>query len=703
MANFFFISSIQILSGTRNTASAQVSIFGKLRSFLGLPARHTTMLYARAASSTVRVPMVEKISPEGHGQPQTLPVFKETVNFDEQYPELAEQADLILRMCRGQPLAIVTTATFLANQPKTLEEWRRFNEQINDELEMNTEVGVIRALLSKCYDGLPYHLKSCLLHMSIFLQDQKVSRRRLVRRWTAEGYSRVVRARSVEETRESYFMELISRGMILPTQQSFRSTKGIDSCQVHDMIRGIGNSKSVEANLVFRLEEGCSLDGVGTVRHLAVSWNWEEDQSEFESIVGISHTRSLTIFGKWRPFFISEKTRLLQVLDLEDTSGLVDHHLEHIGILLHLRYLSLRGCLHIYHLPGSVGNLRQLQTLDIAGTSIFKLPGSIVKLSKLQHILAGAIRNQDDNDDDFETSFEDVPKLTRNRLCFLTCSSVALCVGCCASRTACCCSILPAFARHQCLRGVAVPRGFHKLKALHTLGAVNIASGKAALEDLSRLGGLRKLRVTGINKRNSKEFCSTIAHLRCLESLSMQSAGKPGLSACLDGLRAPPKNLQSLKFYGNMVTLPGWVKGEGLKNLVKLKLQSSRMLLCDAAVEVLGSLPKLAILRLWKESFDGNDIRVTFHQDTFPSLVLLELDRVGDLRSVKFEQGATAKLELLQFRSSLKAAHVGLFSGLRNLLSFKEFKLVGTYEHNFVADLQEQLACNFNRPAFKTY
>lgn len=48
-------------------------------------------------------------------------------------------------------------------------------------------------------------------------------------------------------------------------------------------------SQSMEENLVFTLEEGCSLNNQGTVHHLAVSSDWKGDQSEFENIVDLSH------------------------------------------------------------------------------------------------------------------------------------------------------------------------------------------------------------------------------------------------------------------------------------------------------------------------------------------------------------------------------------------------------------------------------
>ena len=190
--------------------------------------------------------------------------------MDEEYPEFVEQANLNLKKCDGLPLAIVAIGSFLANQPKTIIEWKKVNENISVELETNPDLGIIRTILMRSYDGLPYHLKSCFLYMPIFLEDYRVGRGRLVRRWTAESYSREVRGKTVEEIADGYFLELISRSMILPSQGSIHSTKGIDSCQVHDLMREIGISKSIEENLVLTLEEGCNPISQGTTHHLAI-------------------------------------------------------------------------------------------------------------------------------------------------------------------------------------------------------------------------------------------------------------------------------------------------------------------------------------------------------------------------------------------------------------------------------------------------
>ncbi|KAF6992876.1 hypothetical protein CFC21_009829 [Triticum aestivum] len=193
--------------------------------------------------------------------------------------------------------------------------------------------------------------------MPIFPEDYKIGWGRLACRWTAEGYSRELRGRSADEIADIYCRELISMSMILPSQQSIQSIKGIDSCQVHNLIHEICVSKLMQENLVFTLED-CSSNSQATVRHLAISSIWEGNNTEFESIVDMSRLRSITCFEKWKSIFISEKMRLLRVLDLEDATGLHGHHLKHIGKFIHLRYLSLRECAHIVHLPNSLGNLR---------------------------------------------------------------------------------------------------------------------------------------------------------------------------------------------------------------------------------------------------------------------------------------------------------------------------------------------------------
>ena len=606
--------------------------------------------------------------------------------MDEQYPELVEQTNIILKKCKGLPLAIVTIGGFLANQPKTALEWKKLNEHISAaELQMNPELEAIITVLNKSYDGLPYHLKSCFLYLSIFPEDYNIKLKRLLRRWIAEGYPGVVRNKSTEEVAESYFMDLISRSMLLPSQRSICDGKRIGSCQVHDLIREIGISKSMEGNLVLRLEEGCSLNTQGTARHLAVSSNWERDQGAFESIVDMSRVRSITVFGEWEPFFLSDKMRLLRVLDLEDTTGLVNHHLEHIGKLLHLRYLSLRGCESICHLPDTLGNLRQLDTLDIRGTSIVMLPQTIIKLQKLQHLHAG-----------FPTKGNYL--CTRHLLHTYGFNQLDACTS------LCCCAATPCVMMDKDYGGVVLPGGARKLKSLHTIRGVHVAYGDAVIQEIGRLSGLRKLGVMGINEKNDVKFCSAISNLSRLESLSVQSD-----KGCLDDITSPPKNLRSLKLEGRLGVLPEWIKK--LQNLVKLKLSftTSSQVEQDAAMEVLGHLPNLSILRLSGCLFKAGELH--FQKDAFRSIVVFDVEGLGGIKSVNFDQGAMPELEQLKVTDACKRGGIGFF-GLDILPSIKEvllsvhFKMdrAGTElerEARLKEQFRTQLARNPKKPILK--
>lgn len=554
---------------------------------------------------------------------------------------------------------------------KDPEEWRRLSNNISAELEMNPELGMIKTVLQKSYDGLPFDLKSCFLYLSIFPEDHVISRRRLVRRWASEGYSTERLGKSAIEIADTYFMELNNRSLILPFKRSADSRKSMDSCKVHDLLHEIAITKSLQEDVIFRLEEGCNLKS--TARHLAISSDWRGDQGQFESSVDLPQLRSLTVFGEFQSFFISKKMRMLRVLDLENTNGIGYHGLDDIGKLLHLRYLSLRGCRDIILLPDSLGKLRQLLTLDIRDTYITTLPKTIVKLQKLQFVHAG----NKSEDVDVETSL-----LSRRGRHILLVSSV-LCAACCVptymgidgfNRCDACCTPVENFTEGLIQnKGVLVPRGIRKMRGLLTLRAVKVGRGNAALQEIRCPTGLRKLGVTGINKRNGLAFCLAIADLKKLESLSVSAAaGRSGLRGSLDALSTPPENLLSLKLYGSLDILPEWVAM--LQKLVKLRLSGSGLLDPDGAIQLIGRLPKLQILSLYGLSFQCEEICFRSEQTeiSFRSIKLLSFEETK-IKSVKFEAGTMPKLEQLKVTGEISNGFC--ISGLECLPSIIEVQL----------------------------
>jgi hypothetical protein len=105
----------------------------------------------------------------------------------------------------------------------------------------------------------------------------------------------------------------------------------------------------------------------------------------------------------------------------------------------------------------------------------------------------------------------------------------------------------------------------------------------------------------------------------------------------------------------------------------------------DDAIQALGVLPNLAVLRLNNYSFWGEQLH--FQNSAFPSLVVLELYNLPNLESVMFEEDAMPRLELLQVGACRWLKKI---SGLSVLTSLKEIRL-GAYAESLKPKMLSQL------------
>jgi len=127
----------------------------------------------------------------------------------------------------------------------------------------------------------------------------------------------------------------------------------------------------------------------------------------------------------------------------------------------------------------------------------------------------------------------------------------------------------------------------------------------------------------------------------------------------------PPKCLESLKMQGKLIKVTEWV--HWLQNLSKLQLQGTQ--LNQEALEAIGKLPNLVVLRLSRWSILGS--KLCFPGPSFPSLLVLELSHTLEL--LEFERNATPKLEVLQATGLCRRLRE--VSGLEFLTSLKEIRL----------------------------
>jgi hypothetical protein len=116
-------------------------------------------------------------------------------------------------------------------------------------------------------------------------------------------------------------------------------------------------------------------------------------------------------------------------------------------------------------------------------------------------------------------------------------------------------------------------------------------------------------------------------------------------------------------------------------------------------MQVLGNLPNLASLHLLNGSFGGEEVHLSFCPETFQSLVVLELVSRSSVDSVKFEERATPKLELLSVY--LNPVNSSSLLGLPTLSGLKEIILLyGT--PNELEYVRAELALHPSQPVVRT-
>ncbi|CAO2144784.1 unnamed protein product [Urochloa humidicola] len=294
--------------------------------------------------------------------------------------DLVDVSHRILKKCSGVPLAIATVSGLLANKPCTRSIWEDVCNSIGA-TPQGTEGMKTISLLG--YNHLPYHLKACLLYLSIFPEDYTINRDCMIRRWIAEGFILETHGITSEEVGDIYLNELISRNMIQPFHVNYDGET--DTCVVHDLVRDIARAKATEENLVFILDNEKTISALHSkIRRLSII-NVNEDHC-IPASATMSHLRSLSIFGSVKPKFSFKHMTILRILDLQGCKNLSNCSIEGIAGLTYLTYLSIRNTPLITKLPDAIYQLRRLKTLDIEHTHIIELPKSITRLRRLKYL-----------------------------------------------------------------------------------------------------------------------------------------------------------------------------------------------------------------------------------------------------------------------------------------------------------------------------
>ncbi|CAM0145568.1 unnamed protein product [Urochloa decumbens] len=315
---------------------------------------------------------------------------------------LVDVSKKILKKCDGVPLAIITMASLLVG--KSRDEWYEIYSSIDFAYKDSQQLDTTKKILSLSYYDLPSHLKTCLLYLSAFPEDYFIEKGSLIEKWIAEGFVNKQRGIGLLELGEVYLHDLINRCMIQMVELDYgclhdlinrRMIREDESeydtlfyyptygCRVHDMVLDLIRSLSREENFVTLSENGKGALSGNYARRLALH-DTTIDYTHKDNRMDISQVRS--IIACWCHIYERvpySRFQFLRVLALEHCRHKEGrYHLDHLGKLLHLRYLGLRHT-PIFELPKDIGSLKFLQTLDLDATGIEELPTSIGQLTQL--------------------------------------------------------------------------------------------------------------------------------------------------------------------------------------------------------------------------------------------------------------------------------------------------------------------------------
>ena len=459
--------------------------------------------------------------------------------------ELKPLSEEIVGKCKGLPLAIVSIGSLLRVREKTMEEWRRINDQLSWEMINNSKLDHIRNILYLSFIYLPTHLKSCFLYCSLFPEDYLLHRKQLARLWMAEGFVEERGGSTLEEVAEGYVKELTDRNMLqLVERNHFGRMKKF---RMHDLLRELAVDLCKKNCFGVTYDDECGgsleMDGRRLVLH------------KHQQIFGIHQLRTVITLGNSIPSttipLLCKESRYLTVLEL---CGLpIEKIPDAIGDLFNLRHLGLRGS-KVKMLPKSVEKLSNLLTLDLDGSDIHELPSGIVKLKKLRHLFVERVMD-------------------------------------------------PTWRKIKCRSGMWIPNGLGNLTDLQTLQALEAQD--ESLRHLGELRQMRSLRLWNVKGIYCGRISESLLQMRYLSNLDVNASDEEEvllLNVCLP-------NLQKLLLRGRLaegaLDESPLLQAVGGQNLYELSLYWSQ--LREDPLPSLSRLSNLTCLRLTR-AYSGEQL-----------------------------------------------------------------------------------------------
>ncbi|KAL2509651.1 putative disease resistance protein [Forsythia ovata] len=335
-------------------------------------------------------------------------LMRKALGSEECPKELIPHGYNIADKCGGLPLSIVVIGGILLEKGTNVSDWEDVSKDVTGYIVEMDKEKVMNTFIEWSFYGLDYHLKVCLIYFGMIPQDYRISVRKLIRLWIAEGYIQQKGEIIFETIAENYLTDLVNRNLVMV--EKWRPNGKIKTCYVHDMIHVFCKNKARDENFYHEIKqsnqniESSSNDAIKMCRGLSIPPQFVKNISPER--FG-THVRSFLCFSNDEIILLAEnissipKTfKLLRIFDGEPIG--FPRFPPDLDKLVNLRYLIL--FIKFKTLPKHITNLWNIQTLIVKTSSnSLEIKGDIWKMIQLRHLETNA-----------STSFPDLRSKKRN-------------------------------------------------------------------------------------------------------------------------------------------------------------------------------------------------------------------------------------------------------------------------------------------------
>ncbi|KAI3915212.1 hypothetical protein MKX01_035471 [Papaver californicum] len=538
------------------------------------------------------------------------------LNWVQPEPALEYLGKEMVKKCRGLPLAIVVLGGLLLGLGMKYFLWYDVNASarwlsIND-----PDAFRCPGIIALSYDYMPYHLKQCFLHLSLFPENSSISMAKLFQYWIAEGFVSTTNEQTMEEAAEAYLEDFIRRNLIQVSRFSYDGK--VKSYRIHNLIHEISleESRNDQFSQVYGSTDKLYQNKPESLR-VAVYCNDALNNERFPS-----YLETRVRFLMCQNVYFKQNNYLSSLFGGFKSLRVLEFHGYIQGReLIHLRYLSFEKT-NLEPIDTSyLSKLVKLQTLNLNGcVEELMLDEKIWSMHELRHLYLKSIRT--------------TSNISRSRW-------------------------TPTVANS----------GIDKLTNLQVL---HVGAGDWIDHRLEKLGSLRKLRIEECLISHSEEISNAVAKLTKLESLALLS--KVSFQPLTNGA-VPLSSIQlsshtSLKRLHLKGKIHDWQGRNSFPpNLCKLKLEWSWIV--DDPMPILEKLPSLKFLHLGHVSSLSK--KMVCLRGGFDCLETLKLVSLENLEEWKIEKGALTRLRNLEISGCLKLKEIP--EGLRQLITIEEIRI----------------------------